>query len=41
MEVSSMAPTFDDDPNKSNGKNPDPIGDPANDPHLDPVKPGS
>jgi hypothetical protein len=36
-----MSATFDDkdDPNKKNGKNPDPIKDPKNDPHLDPKKP--
>jgi hypothetical protein len=31
-----MSETFDD----RDGKNPEPIKDPANDPHLQPVKPG-
>jgi len=36
MEVPALSATFDD----KDGKNPDPIKDPANDPHLKPAKPG-
>jgi hypothetical protein len=36
MEEPAVA-TLDD----KDGKNPDPIKDPANDPHLKPIKPGN
>jgi hypothetical protein len=36
MEGPTVFETFDD----KDGKNPDPIRDPANDPHLKPAKPG-